>query len=122
MDGVEFWRNVDMGKDSECLEWQRCRQAKGYGLLRFEYMGTSMQKAHRVAYHLTFGAIPERKHVLHRCDNPPCCNPYHLYVGSNADNAHDRMTRGRQQRGEATARAKLTPKMEREIREEYIEK
>lgn len=118
---MEFWRNVDMKSDDECWPWKRSLNGKGYGLLQFDPMRTT-QKAHRVSYLLTFGAIPERKHVLHRCDNPSCCNPYHLYVGTNSDNAHDRMTRGRQQRGEATARAKLTPKMVREIREEYIEK
>ena len=122
MNGLEFWRNVDIRSSQEsCWEWKRCRQAKGYGLLRFEPMGElSMQKAHRVAYHLTFGPIQKGKHVLHKCDNPPCCNPYHLYIGTNHDNAQDRKVRGRQQRGKDVYTAKLTKEQVRAIREEYI--
>jgi hypothetical protein len=54
-----------------------------------------MVQAHRVAYQLANGAIPAGKHVLHMCDNPICCNPAHLYLGTNADNVRDRVERSR---------------------------
>ncbi len=118
MNGLEFWKNVAMGSVDECWEWQRCKNAKGYGMLRFGSF-KSMQKAYRVAWMLTYGPIPLGKHVLHKCDDPTCCNPRHLYIGTNKENVRDRKTRGRQLCGEKTARAKLTVDQVREIRKRY---
>jgi len=56
--------------------------------------------AHRVAYELAFGNIQDGMQVLHRCDNPPCVNPAHLFLGTNADNVADKVAKGRQARGD----------------------
>jgi hypothetical protein len=51
--------------------------------------------AHRLVYERTYGAVPDGKYVCHHCDNPPCCNPAHLFVGTAADNNHDMISKGR---------------------------
>jgi hypothetical protein len=68
------------------------RDKDGYGRLR---RGKIVLGAHREAYRLLVGPIPEGLDVLHHCDNRPCCNPAHLYAGTSVDNMRDRDTRGR---------------------------
>lgn len=87
---VRFWSWVDCGENG-CWEWQGRRDEKGYG--RTSIGGRKNRGAHRVAWELTYG--PTDLHVLHRCDNPPCCNPAHLFLGTNRDNAIDRHRKGR---------------------------
>jgi len=86
-----FWDKVDVGKPDECWEW-RASKRWGYGQ---HYMHECMWQAHRVAWILTFGAIPEGLLVCHHCDNPGCCNPYHLFLGTQADNLRDAARKGR---------------------------
>jgi len=64
--------------------------------------------AHRRAYELATGVNPGAFRVLHRCDNPPCCNPAHLFLGTLADNAADMVAKNRQVRGERVIQSKLT--------------
>jgi hypothetical protein len=64
--------------------------------------------AHRMAWELTHGPIPPGLFVCHHCDNPPCCNPVHLFLGTNADNVDDKVKKYRQAVGENHGRAKLT--------------
>lgn len=72
-----------------CWEWNGSRNPQtGYGQIGGGY-------AHRLAFQLFNGAIPRGKWILHSCDNPPCCNPNHLYAGTAQDNARDRDSRGR---------------------------
>ncbi len=80
-----------------CMEWGKGRDKNGYGNLRFE--GRS-RWAHRVAWMLTNGPIPPGLCVLHRCDNPPCCNVDHLFLGTPTENMADRDAKGRQAKGE----------------------
>jgi hypothetical protein len=87
-----FWSKVDRQAESDCWEWQADRQTTGYG--RFTFDG-KVRKAHRMAYALAVGPIPEGMQVLHRCDNPPCCNPAHLWLGTMKDNMADREAKGR---------------------------
>ena len=95
----------------ECLEWEG-RTHLGYGYLRF---GGKVWRAHRLAYHMWVGHIPERALVCHHCDNRKCCRPDHLFVGDNHTNMRDARDKGRlksnlpaDQRGERHGAAKLT--------------
>jgi hypothetical protein len=79
--------------NSDCIEYQGCRDSDGYGDRTVDGKGWA---AHRYAWFERFGPIPTGMHVLHRCDNPPCINPDHLFLGTNADNIKDRDRKGRQ--------------------------
>ena len=119
-----FWSRVNK---SECWEWMGARNEKGYGVVAVD---GKTPKAHRVAWELENGPIPAGVCVLHRCDNPPCCNPAHLFLGSKKDNNRDMISKGRRrvggektpvelcayQRGEAHHSARLTVEIVRAIR------
>jgi hypothetical protein len=96
-----------------CQEWQGARDRRGYGTMR---RGKRDRKAHRFAYERAFGPIPPGMVVCHRCDNPPCCNPEHLFLGTNAQNTADCVSKGRQARGAKNANAKVTDHIVRQIR------
>lgn len=93
----EFWLTASNGDDSCCWEWQGCRISYGYGRVRYD---GKTRFAHRVAWELTHGQIPDGLCVLHICDNPPCCNPAHLFLGTKADNNADKVSKNRQARGD----------------------
>ncbi len=90
-----FWANVECGP--VCWEWQASRTSKGYGQ---SHWGGKHVKAHRLAWELARGPIPPGLCVLHRCDNPPCCRPGHLFIGTRADNNRDSALKGRGALGE----------------------
>lgn len=106
-----FWSKVDRRGDDECWPWLAARGHAGHG--NFWLNGT-YTSAHRVAWALTFGPIPDELWALHRCDNPPCCNPAHLFLGDAAANNRDCRMKGRARngsrppRGSASPRARLT--------------
>ena len=75
-----------------CWEWQRCTNKYGYGNLKFEKKTVI---AHRLAYKLANDFLPNELCVLHRCDNPKCVNPGHLFLGTRKDNNRDREAKGR---------------------------
>lgn len=111
-----FWSKVRVAGPHDCWEWGAGRFPKGYGASS-RLCGTRI--AHRIAYSLCIGPIPEGLQVLHTCDNPPCCNPGHLFPGTNADNVRDRVAKGRN-RSRPNPRscytfAKLTEDQVREI-------
>lgn len=89
--GENFWRYVDR-RLSGCWEWLGRRNKQGYGLFK---VGSQHFRAHRYAYQLAHGEIPDGKMILHSCDNPPCCNPDHLRPGTALENANDVALRGR---------------------------
>ena len=92
-----------------CWEFQGSRTKYGYGQIRTGQKDTK-RRAHRIMWEIVFGPIPEGLHVLHKCDNPPCCRPSHLFLGTQADNNADRDAKGRnnQASGEQHGSAKLT--------------
>jgi hypothetical protein len=115
-----FWKHIAAGDPDACWEWQGSRHRLGYGVLwGGERYRTKWAKAHRVSWEIHHGEIPDSKHVLHHCDNPPCCNPAHLHLGGPAENAQDRASRKRgresRERGEAHPHAKLTEAQVRAI-------
>lgn len=100
-----------------CWEWNGTR-SHGYGRVR-RAEGGYMAMAQRVAYETWVGPVGDA-HVLHRCDNPPCINPAHLFLGTNADNIADRVAKGRDgnHKGEAHGGSKLTDEQVIAIRAE----
>lgn len=94
-----FWEKVNICGCNECWEWKASRHPKGYGSFGYRLISKGRMwviGAHRVAWELTNGPIPDGLHVLHRCDNPPCCNPAHLFLGTKVDNTMDMVSKGRQ--------------------------
>lgn len=87
-----FWRKVDVGMPSECWEWKKGKTSGGYGVSTLD---GQKQYAHRIAWKLIYDTIPNGMCILHRCDNPDCVNPSHLFLGTQADNMHDMIAKGR---------------------------
>lgn len=77
-----------------CMEWQMFKGPKGYGVVGLSG-SRKTERTHRTSYRL-FKGDPTGMHVLHTCDNPSCVNPDHLWLGTNADNVADKMSKGRQ--------------------------
>lgn len=101
------------GEPDKCWEWPAARTPAGYGRVAIARV---VQYAHRLSFVCFVGPIPEGHMVCHRCDNPPCWNPAHLFTGTATDNARDRSQKGRSQRGEDHYARKLTEDQVREIR------
>ena len=92
-----FWSYVDRtgGKDA-CWEWQGARSPAGYGRITIRRAdGRIALRTHRYAYELTYGPIADGMFICHRCDNPPCCNPAHLFAAPPAGNTADGRSKGR---------------------------
>lgn len=114
-------------RNGDCLEWQRSKNAEGYGSVAF---AGRIWSTHRLSYTLAVGVIPDGLLVCHHCDNPSCINPAHLFVGTNGDNVRDSVRKGRnkppphptperQARGERQWKSRLTDDAVRDIRANY---
>lgn len=104
-------------KSEGCWNWMARKTPQGYGRIS---VGNVNKLAHRVAFELMVGPIGNL-HVLHRCDNPSCVNPAHLWLGTNADNVADKVSKGREPShiGENNNRSRLTPNDVLEIRSKF---
>ena len=91
-----FNKKYLINEDTDCWEWQNAKNNIGYGMFRWDRH--TMRTAHRVSYELHNGPIPEGLVVCHKCDNPICVNPEHLWVGTLKDNAQDMVAKGRNAR------------------------
>jgi DNA-binding transcriptional regulator YiaG len=109
-----FWSKVIKRDSDHCWLWQGYRGTDGYGAFRFDHI---TRLAHRVAYELAVGPIPDGLWVLHRCDRTACVRPDHLFLGNNADNMADMVAKGRSLHGTRSPRAKLTEQSVEAIRE-----
>ena len=120
---ARFWARVDRsgGADS-CWPWLGARHYRGYGRYGKGLKGPSF--SHRMAWFLTNGGIPPRAEICHSCDNPPCCNPAHLFIGTHQQNMADMVRKGRSRisRGEDNPTAILTAAQVTDIRQRLLAK
>lgn len=111
-----FWEKVDIRGEDECWPWMASTKQGGYGKIVSD--DGRFLLAHRVAYELTIGPIPVGLVLCHRCDNPGCVNPSHMFLGTQADNLQDMRTKGRGNppRGVRHPKARLTDQLVAQIR------
>jgi hypothetical protein len=122
---VRFWEKVEKHASTACWLWTGMRNKDGYGILSggAERADVNFLRAHRISWELHYGPIHSEQHVLHKCDNPPCVNPRHLFLGDQVANNADRDSKGRggDRCGERNGRASLTDKEVEKIRRKYAD-
>lgn len=91
-DAYRFLEKINPSSENDCWEWDAANCRKGYG--RVKWMGR-FEGAHRASYMLFVGEIPDEILVCHKCDNPKCVNPSHLFLGTYSDNMKDCFNKGR---------------------------
>jgi hypothetical protein len=114
-----FWRYVEQGEPDACWGWTGARNSYGYGRLNSGGKNGRTLKAHRASYEIHYGVDPGELDVCHRCDNPPCVNPAHLFLGDAKANAQDMARKGRAgpQNGQGLLIRKVSDAEVRAIRE-----
>lgn len=115
---ARFWEKVDKRGPDECWPWIAALDNKGYGVMGKR---RKVHRAHRVGWEVVYGPIPDGAEVCRECDNPPCCNPAHWFLGTHADNMADMAAKGRnftgeRPRGEQHGNSKLTEEKVQQIR------
>ena len=121
-DSEKFWERVHVGNGDECWEWALKADSNGYGDYR---LGPGRRyKTHRIAFFLGHGKDPGELLVCHACDNPTCCNPAHLWIGTPRDNILDCHSKGRNAdvTGENNGTASMTDATAKGILEDLVAK
>lgn len=113
---TRFWEKVKISEDDKCWEWLAGKFKDGYGVFWFQ---NHTIRAHRFSWKLHYGYLSDDVLVLHKCDNPICVNPNHLFIGSHQDNMRDKHQKGHTAKGEKCGRSKLTLRQINEIRKLY---
>ncbi len=115
----ESYDRIQRSYETPCLEWNCCRVQDGYGQVRFRGKDIG---AHVLSWLLNKGEIPIGMKVCHHCDNPPCVNPDHLFLGSDKDNSDDAKKKGRlaQLKGSLNGWALMTEEKVTSMRQEWI--
>ena len=106
-----FFKKVT--KTNSCWIWNGRKSPDGYGKFRIKRRENG---SHRISWQISNGKIPKGKYICHHCDNPPCVNPDHLFLGTNQDNVNDMKAKGRSPRGEQRPNSILSNAKIREIR------
>ncbi len=112
-----FFLHVGKKQPNGCIPWIAFKDGNGYGLISIGSHRSIV--ASRASYILFVGDIPNGLHVLHRCDNPSCVNPTHLFLGTNLDNIKDKISKNRQTKGSLIVGSKLNEDSARKIRHLY---
>lgn len=113
-----FWSLVEKKSQDECWLWLGKLNQWGYGRIRH---GGIQAMAHRVAYQLQTEKSIDGLIAMHICDNPACCNPNHIALGTHADNQKDKFNKNRQAKGEINGQSILTEEQVIEARKLYVE-
>ena len=114
-----FWAKVDKRGPDECWEWQGWRNKTNYGHISRGGHRGRQPGTHIVSWEIHNGPISDGLWVLHKCDNPPCCNPAHLFLGTRQDNVDDMVSKGRQIQGTRAHFSKFTDDDIIKIRQMY---
>jgi hypothetical protein len=112
----DIWKDIVKNENTGCWEYSGHKNKHGYGILEIK---DKPYRVHRISYELTYGKIPEGKVVCHTCDNPACCNPKHLWLGTQKNNMSDMVLKKRSNRGEQRPLHKLKNQEVKEIRYLY---
>jgi len=112
----DVWKYIDIKGEDDCWEWLGHLVRGNYGSFG---INKKYYRSHRLAYTETYGPIPEGMFILHKCNNPKCCNPKHLYAGTQKDNMEQCKNDGRVAMGEKHYKSKLTEENVLKIRSLY---